>query len=197
MAAAASFRRGVGGAAVCGVVAVDMVSWMRGRGEVGQGGYSRLKRSPNGIPARWFKEQINDWKSKNYVRFFWAGKKEIKTRSVCVAVILATVPPLLHAAATSRWQQPAAAQSLAMLVAHVDVDCFLAQVEEVRLGLHGLHGRPLGVRQNIEVASVKTTGPCVWPVQPDPGQRRQGAVPRTGAVYFRVGKTQMLPCCLG
>ena len=38
-----------------------------------------------------------------------------------------------------------------MLVAHVDVDCFFAQVEEVRLGLHG---RPLGVRQNMEVASV-------------------------------------------
>ena len=36
-------------------------------------------------------------------------------------------------------------------IVHLDVDCFFAQVEEVRLGLHG---EPLGVQQNMEVAAV-------------------------------------------
>ena len=37
------------------------------------------------------------------------------------------------------------------MIAHLDVDCFFAQVEEVRLGVGG---RPLGVQQNMEIAAV-------------------------------------------
>lgn len=37
------------------------------------------------------------------------------------------------------------------MIAHLDVDCFFAQVEEVRLSLRG---RPLGVQQNMEIAAV-------------------------------------------
>lgn len=37
------------------------------------------------------------------------------------------------------------------MLAHLDVDCFFAQVEEVRLSLNG---RPLGVQQNMEIAAV-------------------------------------------
>jgi hypothetical protein len=37
------------------------------------------------------------------------------------------------------------------MIAHLDVDCFFAQVEEVRLNVRG---RPLGVQQNMEIASV-------------------------------------------
>ena len=37
------------------------------------------------------------------------------------------------------------------MIAHLDVDCFFAQVEEVRLSLRG---RPLGVQQNAEIAAV-------------------------------------------
>ena len=37
------------------------------------------------------------------------------------------------------------------LIAHIDVDAFFAQVEEVRLNVRG---KPLGVQQNMEVAAV-------------------------------------------
>ena len=37
------------------------------------------------------------------------------------------------------------------MIAHLDVDCFFAQVEELRLGVRG---QPLGVQQNMEVAAV-------------------------------------------
>ena len=37
------------------------------------------------------------------------------------------------------------------MIAHLDVDCFFAQVEEVRLSVRG---RPLGVPQNMEIAAV-------------------------------------------
>ena len=37
------------------------------------------------------------------------------------------------------------------MIAHLDVDYFFAQVEEVRLSLRG---QPLGVQQNMEVAAV-------------------------------------------
>jgi hypothetical protein len=37
------------------------------------------------------------------------------------------------------------------MIAHLDVDCFFAQVEEVRLSVRG---RPLGVQQNMEIAAV-------------------------------------------
>ena len=37
------------------------------------------------------------------------------------------------------------------MIAHLDVDCFFAQVEEMRLSLRG---RPLGVQQSMEIAAV-------------------------------------------
>jgi nucleotidyltransferase/DNA polymerase involved in DNA repair len=37
------------------------------------------------------------------------------------------------------------------MIAHLDVDCFFAQVEEVRLSLRG---RALGVQQNMEIAAL-------------------------------------------
>jgi nucleotidyltransferase/DNA polymerase involved in DNA repair len=37
------------------------------------------------------------------------------------------------------------------MIAHLDVDCFFAQVEEVRLSIRG---KPLGVQQNMEIAAV-------------------------------------------
>ena len=37
------------------------------------------------------------------------------------------------------------------MIAHLDVDYFFAQVEEVRLSLRG---QPLGVQQNMELAAV-------------------------------------------
>lgn len=37
------------------------------------------------------------------------------------------------------------------MIAHLDVDCFFAQVEEVRLSMRG---RPLAVQQNMEIAAV-------------------------------------------
>ena len=42
-------------------------------------------------------------------------------------------------------------QYFCAMIAHLDVDCFFAQVEEVRLCVSG---RPLGVQQNMEIAAV-------------------------------------------